>query len=172
MLSLGLMYRPHCGEESIGVLIVRIISAKLPMCVDSFVTLKLLPDKTKETTVVKQSMFNPVWDEIFLFQNVSLANLKTCNVLQVTLSHCSGKANIKTGFLQLGPTSSGEGKHWKDILENPGLEVKMEHVLGPYLKRDARKRNDEGCIAARKVIDINLEFHRTHIYTQGHIAIT
>ena len=119
MLLLGLMFRPHYAEQSMGVLFVRIISARLPVCVDTFVTLQLLPDRSKmgtQKTIVMRDRFNPMWDAIFLFQNVSLANLVSCNVLQITLSDCTGKKSIVTGFLHLRPTPNGDVRptKWMD----------------------------------------------------------
>ena len=154
MLLLGLMFRPHYGQQSTGVLLVRVISAKLPTTTDTFVTMTLLPNKTQngsQTTLVKSHAHSPIWNQIFAFQNVALANLKSYNVLQVTLSDCTGKKSIVAGFLRLGPTpkedvklekwmdsNEEECKHWKMMLGNCGMEVKMWHALSPWMEQKNR----------------------------------
>ena len=129
---------------------MRVISAKLPTTTDTFVTMTLLPNKPQngsQTTLVKSHTHSPIWNQIFAFQNVALANLKSCNVLQVTLSDCTGKKSIVAGFLRLGPTpkedvklekwmdsNEEECKHWEMMLGNCGMEVKMWHALSPWME--------------------------------------
>ena len=142
------------GEVTAGTLRVAIERAKhLPNIgcnshTDSFIRLFLLPDKTKNgvhKTKVKKNNLNPVWDEEFTYENVSLDELKTARGLEVSvLKHNMLFKDDVLGCLRLGPSAdvalkpcasmdanSEEVIHWEAMLKDPGKWVEHWHSLRP-----------------------------------------
>ena len=142
------------GEVTRGTLCVAIERAKhLPNIgcnrhMDSFIRWFLLPDKTKNgirKTQVKKNNLNPVWDEEFTYENVSLDELKTARGLEVSvLKHNMLFKDDVLGCLLLGPSAdvalkpcasmdanSEEVIHWKAMLKDPGKWVEHWHSLRP-----------------------------------------
>jgi len=164
MVNIGLMFRRHGDRESTGVLFVKVISARLPDCVDSLVSLQFLPHKDTRTytqeTAIQKKKFNPTWNQVFQFDNVSMADLKKSNALQVNVVDCVGEEDLVRGFLRLGMTLKSKQKsssridsveevssHWQRMLENQGKEIKMWHSLKDSTNADVHsniktKRND------------------------------
>ena len=155
MILIGLMFRPHSDGECTGVLYARVIIAKLPDCIDSLVSLqfshKIAGAGYTQETAIEKEKFNPTWNQIFQFVNVSLADLKKPNALQVTLVECTGKIDLVRGCLRLGMTTKSKGKcsqrigstnsHWQRMMENPGKEIKVWHSLEAASKEAAFSRS-------------------------------
>lgn len=159
-LQLALMFDPTPTKKgkSKGILHVHIKNAKsLPNMdtigyTDGFVRMSLLPNraKRKKTCVVNDDL-NPVWNEKFTFTNVSLDELSTERVLELTAwDHDTLSSNDFIGCLRLGPTpgsvegrhewmdsSTTEAKHWEDMLACPGQWAEATHSL--RLSMDPRK---------------------------------
>lgn len=121
---------------------------------DATVKLYLLPKHSstskKKTTVVKNSL-DPVWNEEFAYKSVSLKELKTERVLEVTVWDYDRRgSNDFIGGLRLGPNSEDSDKnidwmdstreevdHWEEMLSHPGEWIEYWHNLRPsmqYLK--------------------------------------
>lgn len=155
-LTLSLMFDPNPTKKrkDKGILHVKIQSAKgLPNMdtdglTDGFVKMSLLPDKTKrKKSRVVDNDLNPVWNQTFTFKNVSLDELTTQRVLELTVwDHDTLSSNDFIGALRLGPApnkvkdreewmDSGctEAKHWEDMLAHPGEWVESSHSLRPSM---------------------------------------
>ena len=97
---------------------------------DSFIRLFLLPDKTKNgvrKTQVKMNNLNPVWDEEFTYENVSLDELKTARGLEVSvLKHNMLFKDDVLGCLRLGPSADVALK----TLCKDGCQFRISYSLG------------------------------------------
>ena len=108
----------------------------------------MLPDKTKNElrkSQVKKNNVNPVWDEEFTYENVSLDELKTARGLEVSvLKHNMLFKDDVLGCLRLGPSAdvalkpcasmdanSEEVIHWEAMLKDPGKWVEHWNLLRP-----------------------------------------
>lgn len=115
---------------------------------DGFVKMSLLPNKagSKKSRVIKDDL-DPVWNEKFTFTNVTLSELSTQRVLELTVwDHDMMSSNDFIGGLRLGPTpskvegrqewmdsSSTEADHWEAMLAHPGEWVESSHSLRPSM---------------------------------------
>lgn len=162
---------PTRKGKSKGVLHVHVKNAKsLPNMdtigyTDGFVKMSLLPNrvKRKKTSVVNDDL-NPIWNEKFTFTNMSLDELSTQQVLELTVwDHDTLSSNDFIGCVRLGPTpgdvegkkewmdSSGtEAKHWKDMLAHPGEWVESTHSLRPSM--DPRKVDSPALVIEQEVL--------------------
>ncbi len=150
-LKLGLMFEPLGGKDKGTLHIIVEKAMSLPnMDViglsDGFVKLYLLPDKIfrkrKKTAVINDSL-NPVWNEEFVYENVTLDELSNERVLEVTVwDHDLLSSNDFIGSLRLGPSPHGAGKyeewmdssseesrHWEEMLTHKGKWVECWHSL-------------------------------------------
>ena len=110
----------------------------------------LLPDRStkgkRKTHVIKNSL-NPVWEERFGYEKVSLEELSRERVLEVTLWDLNkGASNEFIGGLRLGPAPGrapkhkewmdcigDEVSHWEAMLSRPGEWVEQWHILRPSM---------------------------------------
>ena len=92
---------------------------------------------------------NPVWMDRISYSDVSLEELSTERVLEVTVWHLHrGSSNEFIGGLRLGAlpgtvkggvtkewmdSSVKESTHWQDVLTRPGKWVEMLHSLRPTM---------------------------------------
>ena len=113
---------------------------------DGFVKCYLLPDKSssgkRKTSVIKNNL-NPVWEEKFTYEKVTLEELSRERVLEVTLwDFNKGSSNDFIGGLRLGPAPGratkhkewmdsigDEVSHWEAVLARPGEWVEQWHTL-------------------------------------------
>ena len=109
-----------------------------------FVECCLLPDNStrRKTTVIKD-MSSPSWKETFLFEKVTLEEIVTERVLEMTVWNFNeGGSNDFIGGLRLGPTPSEasrnkewmdsigeEAAHWEAMLARPGEWAEQWHTL-------------------------------------------
>ena len=155
-LTLSLMFDPNLTKKrkDKGTLHINIQSAiGLPNMdtdglTDGFVKMSLLPNKAKrkKSRVVSNDLA-PVWNEKFTFMNVTLDELATQRVLELTVwDHDTLSSNDFIGALRLGPTpskvegreewmdsGSTEAKHWEDMLARAGEWVESTHSLRPTM---------------------------------------
>ena len=156
---MGLKYRPDSGWKPTGTLVIDIKQAKeLPSMddytTDSVVKLYLLPNRKssgkRKTGVIKNSV-NPVWEEKFTFEDISLEELSCERVLEISVWNYDNSSHTFIGGLRLGPApgSAAEHKdwmdsigdevtHWEDMLANPGEWVEQWHTL----RSSMNPRND------------------------------
>lgn len=116
---------------------------------DSFVKCFLLPDKSssgkRKTGVIKNNN-NPVWDEVHVFEKLSLDDLTSRRVLEVAVwDYNKGSSSEFIGGLRIGPTpttmvhedwmdSIGEEvKHWEQAIARTGEWVEHSHTLRPSM---------------------------------------
>ena len=148
---MGLKYQPSDGSKKKGALIVEIRQAKdLPAMdghssTDSAVKLHLLPNRKssgkRKTGVIKNNL-NPVWEERFTYEDVSLEELSRERVLEVSVWNYDKSGNRFIGGLRLGPAPGSAEKHkdwmdsigdevtqWEDTLAHPGKWVEQWHTL-------------------------------------------
>ena len=150
-LRLSLMFAP--GEKGKGTLHINIHQAKeLPRMdpnglTDGVVKCHLLPDKSakgkRKTNVVKNNL-NPVWEEKFTYEKVTLEELSKERVLEACVCHNDPKGNnVVIGGIRLGSAPSGttskhkewmdsigeEVSHWEAMLTHPGEWVDHWHTL-------------------------------------------
>lgn len=114
---------------------------------DGLVKLFLLPDKSskgKRKTAVVKSSLNPIWEETFMYEKVSLEELSSKRVLEITVWN-NDKGSIKDEFvggLRIGPSvrmakihkewidsNEEEVSHWEEMLAHPGEWVERCHSL-------------------------------------------
>ena len=147
---MGLKYQPGDGSKSTGTLVIDVMQAKeLPSMddytTDSVVKLYLLPNRKssgKRKTVVVKNRVNPVWEEKFTFEDVSLEELSCKRVLEISVWSYDNSSHTFIGGLRLGPAPSSadehkdwmdsigdEVTHWEDMLANPGEWVEQWHTL-------------------------------------------
>lgn len=148
-IRLGLMFSLEGTETRKGTLHVAVKDAKSLDKIgqtDSFVKLYLLPEKTpkgkRKTAVIKNSL-NPVWEEQFTYEKVSVEDLSTVRVLEVTVwDFDRGSSNEFVGGLRIGPaphrvkqrnewmdSNQEEAGHWTAALTSPGKWVERWHSL-------------------------------------------
>ena len=113
---------------------------------DSYVKIYLLPDKSKKglrRTHIKRNNLNPVWNEKFVYEHVTLEKLKTAHVLEIAVLNRNilSKDDV-LGCLRLGPSAdmviepyewmdsnSREAFHWEVMLKESGKWVELYHPL-------------------------------------------
>ena len=156
---MGLKYQPESGSKPTGTLAIDILQAKeLPSMdhytTDSVVKLYLLPNQKssgkRKTGVVKNSV-NPVWEEKFTFEDVSLEELSSERVLEISVWNYDNSSHTFIGGLRIGPAPGSAAKHkdwmdsigdevthWEDMLANPGEWVEQWHTL----RASMNPRND------------------------------
>ena len=149
-LKLALKYVPSGGSKPTGTLVVDIKQAKeLPAMngetADSAVKLHLLPNRKssgkRKTGVIKNNL-NPVWEEKFTYEDVSLEELSCERVLEISIWNYEKSGNTFIGGLRLGPAPGSAAKHkdwmdsigdevthWEDMLARPGEWVERWHTL-------------------------------------------
>ena len=152
-LHMGLMFSPtpkHSPKS--GTLHIAVKSAKsLPNMddkgfTDGYVKLYLLPDKSgkgkRKTAIIKNNL-NPTWDEKFTYDKLSIDDLSSIRVLEVTVwDYDRGSTNDFVGGLRLGPApqhlktrkewmDSGKQEvwQWEEMLARPGEWVECWHPL-------------------------------------------
>ncbi len=112
---------------------------------DSFVKCYLLPDKSssgKRKTRVIQANSDPIWEESFTYEKLSLEELVSERGLEVTVwDFNKGSSNEFIGGLRIGPAPSvGKRKEWMDsigeelrqwesVVSNPGQWTNTWHTL-------------------------------------------
>ena len=150
-VRLALMFAPGGGKSG-GTLSVLIKQAKdlrnrsSKGLSDPYAKCYLLPDKSakgkRKTNVIKNNL-NPVWEERFTYEKVTLEELSKERVLEVTLwDFNKSSSNELMGGVRLGPTptkgakqkewmdSSGEEvSHWEAVMSKPGQWVEQWHTL-------------------------------------------
>ena len=117
---------------------------------DAFVKCYLLPDKShkgkRKTDVIKDNL-NPDWEEKFSYEKVSLQDLESNKVLEVTVwDFNKGSSSDFIGGLRLGPAPGravkhkewmdsigDEVTHWEAALARPGEWVEQWHTLRPSM---------------------------------------
>ena len=110
----------------------------------------LLPDHSsssskRKTGVVKNNL-NPVWEEKFAYHAISLQDLLSERVLELTLWQHDKHGNEFIGGLRVGgaPGRSprqqkwmdaigAEVSHWEEMLSQPGQWVEEWHTLRPSM---------------------------------------
>ena len=115
--------------------------------VDSFVKCYLLPDKSssgKRKTHVIKANSDPTWEESFSYEKLSLDELTSERVLEVTVWDLNkGSSNEFVGGLRLGPAPrevGGKRKEWMDsigeevgqwesMVSSPGQWIDVWHTL-------------------------------------------
>ena len=155
-LRLGLKFIPSDGSKPTGggTLLIDVKQAKeLPAMngetADSAVKLHLLPNRKssgkRKTGVIKNNL-NPVWEEKFTYENVSLEELSRERVLEISVWNYEKSGNTFIGGLRVGPSPGSvvaaaakpkdwmdsigdEVTHWKDMLARPGEWVEQWHTL-------------------------------------------
>ena len=112
---------------------------------DGFVKLYLLPDKSskgkRKTGVIKDSL-NPTWEQNFTYEKVTLEDLSTKRVLEITVWDHDKTSNDFVGGLRIGPvpnqvkqhkewidSNKDEASHWEQMLAHPGEWVERWHTL-------------------------------------------
>ena len=144
------MFAP--GEKGKGTLHVNIHQAKeLPRMdpnglTDGVIKCHLLPDKSakgkRKTGVIKNNL-NPVWEEKFTYEKVTLEELSKERVLEVCVCHNDPKGNnVVIGGVRLGLAPGAASKHkewmdaigdevshWEAMLAHPGEWVDRWHTL-------------------------------------------
>lgn len=152
MFSPGVTETRNGGRTTGGMLHVAVKDAKsLPNMdkkgqTDGFVKLYLLPEKNpkgkRKTAVIKDDL-NPVWEEEFTFEKVSVDDLSTGRVLEVTVwDFDRASTNEFVGGLRIGPapyrvkkrnewmdSNQEEAGHWTAALTSPGQWVERWHSL-------------------------------------------
>ncbi len=162
-LKLGLMFQPHptatptpssdaAGRGTLNILVKE--ARDLPAMnssglADTVVKCFLLPDHSsvskRKTGVVKNNL-NPVWEEKFGYEGVSLRELLSERVLELTLWHRDKHGNEFVGGMRMGgaPGRSphqqkwmdaigAEVSHWEDMLSQPGKWIEEWHTLRPSM---------------------------------------
>ena len=150
-LRVGLRYQPSDSSQKRGTLIVDVKQAKdLPAMdgvsgTDSAVKLHLLPNRKssgkRKTGVIKNNL-NPVWEERFTYEDVSLEELSRERVLEISVWNYDKSGNRFIGGLRLGPAPGSSEKHkdwmdsigdevthWEDMLAHPGQWAEHWHTL-------------------------------------------
>ena len=144
------MFAP--GEKGKGTLHVNIHQAKeLPRMdpnglTDGVIKCHLLPDKSikgkRKTGVIKNNL-NPVWEEKFTYEKVTLEELSKERVLEACVCHNDPKGNnVVIGGVRLGSAPGAASKHkewmdsigdevshWEAMLAHPGEWVDRWHTL-------------------------------------------
>ena len=149
-LKVGLKYLPSGGSKPIGTLVIDVKQAKeLPAMSgetsDSAVKLHLLPNRKssgKRKTGVLKNNLNPVWEEKFTYEDVSLEELSHERVLEISVWNYDKRGNTFIGGLRIGPAPGSATKHkdwmdsigdevthWEDMLARPGEWVEQWHTL-------------------------------------------
>lgn len=152
--------------KTYGKLLVHVIKAQqLPdrsdgVCIDGYAKMYLLPDKkgkTKQKTKVIKNSSNPNWNEKLEYDKVTLEQLTSTNVLEVTVwDHHVLSNNYCVGGIRLGPTPEPgvtedwvdsnmlEANQWKEMLSNPGQWFEYCHPMRPTMEyRDAAEIEEE-----------------------------
>ena len=146
------MFTPGGGKPGGGTLFVLIKQAS---CLqnrsskglsDPYAKCYLLPDKSvkgkRKTGVIKNNL-NPVWEERFTYEKVTLEELSKERVLEVTIwDFNKGSSNERMGGVRLGPAPAkglkhkewmdsigDEVSHWEAMLAHPGEWVDRWHTL-------------------------------------------
>ena len=149
-LKVGLKYLPSEGSKAKGSLVIDVKQAReLPAMdrdsTDAAVKLHLLPNRKssgkRKTGVIKNSL-NPIWEEKFTYEDVTLEELSHEQVLEVSVWNYDKSGNSFIGGLRLGPTPGSAAKHkdwmdsigdevthWEDMLASPGEWVEHWHTL-------------------------------------------
>ena len=147
-LVLALMFKPEGSKGGMGTLSVTVKQAhNLPnLDADAFVKCYLLPDKSakgkRKTGVIKNNL-NPVWEERFTYEKVTLEELSKERVLEVTVwDFNKGSSNDFIGGARLGSAPGMASKHkewmdsvgdevshWEAMLTHPGEWVEEHHTL-------------------------------------------
>ena len=145
------MFKPEdsrSGRAVVGTLSIAVKHAKnLPnLDTDAFVKCYLLPDKSakgkRKTGVIKNNL-NPVWEEKFTYEKVTLEELSKERVLEVTIwDFNKGSSNDFIGGVRLGSLPGAASKHkewmdsigdevshWEAMLAHPGEWVEEKHSL-------------------------------------------
>ena len=148
----------HRGHIRKGVasLLIRIHQAQeLPKMnplglADATVKCYLLPNRSsggkRKTKVIKNNL-NPVWDEEFKYDFLTVNELSTERVLEVTVWDFDRRgSNDFIGGLRLGPAPGRATKpkewmdsigeevtHWETALSRPGEWVEFSHTLRPTM---------------------------------------
>lgn len=148
-LRLGLQFEPVEASKprfngSLHLHVESLLHQNNHSFTSTVVTISLLPNKKDTTTA-----FNPVWNERFTFENVTLEELGTRRVLELTMVGYDRLGNSHfAGGIRLGshPTPADqeppewmdsndkESKHWDDMLAQPGEWVESHHVLRPSMR--------------------------------------
>ena len=150
-LKVGLKFNPSgAGSNANGTLVIDIKQAKsLPAMnangTNSVVKLYLLPNRKssgkRKTGVIKHSL-NPVWEEKFTFEDVTVDELSYAKALEVSVWNNEKISHTFIGGLRIGPAPGSGGKqydwmdsvndevtHWEDMLACPGEWVEQWHTL-------------------------------------------
>lgn len=139
--------------NTIGTLFVHVNEATDLLCTDltgntnPFVRSFLLPNTSlrgKRKTKVINGELNPVWNEVINYNYVTLEDLLTERVLELTVWDSDRRGeNCFMGGIRLGPaayleseveeewmdSSEDEASHWNQMLSQPGEWVKWNHTL-------------------------------------------
>lgn len=163
-LKVAIKYVPDASNKKIdpklkrGSLFVSVIgAAELPIMnlnghTDASVRIYLLPKQStfskRKTKVVKDTL-NPTWNEQFEYRLVSLEDLRTKRVLELTVWDYDRRGcNDFIGCLRLGPNPDSSDKHrkewmdstareveqWEAMLACPGEWIEYEHDLRPSIE--------------------------------------
>lgn len=162
-LKVAIKFCPYDSKESVrqglgkGVLYVSVKEATgLPQMdpnglTDAMVKMYLLPSRlniTKKKTRVINNDLNPIWNEEFEFRRVSLEDLRSSRVLELTVWDYDRRGcKDFIGCLRLGPNPSScsspregwmdsageEVVQWEAMLSNLGEWMEQEHCLRPLI---------------------------------------
>ena len=149
-VRVGLKYLPSESSKTKGSLVIDVKQAReLPAMdgnsTDAAVKLHLLPNRKssgkRKTEVIKKTL-NPVWEETFTYDDVTLEELSRERVLEVSIWNYDKSGNTFVGGLRLGPAPTSVAKHkdwmdstrdevihWEDMLAHPGEWVEHWHTL-------------------------------------------
>ena len=150
------MYSPYHDQKK-GSLFIKIKEATglLQMnpqgLTDSAVRIFLLPKRNpyskKKTKCIKNTL-DPVWNEDFEYKYVTLEELKSSRVLELSLWDYDRRGcNDFIGCVRLGPTpdetnsiskdwmdsTDSEANHWTEMLAHPGEWMEACHELQPSI---------------------------------------
>lgn len=139
---------------------------------DATVKIYLLPNQSssgkRKTRVVNHNL-NPVWNELFTYENVYMEDISSGRVLEVTVWDYDRRgSNDLIGGVRMGPhpdtlphlledwvdSTGDEVTHWEAMLANPGEWVEQWHTLRPSMepasKYSSSKRAVKSTIANRE----------------------
>jgi len=188
-LRLGLLYTLGEKDSKRGTLTVLVRQAKeLPIMdpnglANAAVKCYLLPDRSasgkRKKGVIKNNL-NPVWEEQFVYKNVTLGELSGERVLEVTVWDYDKHGNEFIGGLRLGPTpfhaakhkdwmdSIGEEiSHWESMLAHPGEWVEHWQTLRTTM---VPRKLDLSSVPPLQVIPLNPFTRDGYLYITLHVS--
>ena len=90
---------------------------------------KTAPTWKFQTQIIWETLA-PVWNEVFIVEDVMEADLKKMSVQMVVhdASRVPGKSRA-LAQIRIGPDMAYDKFHWEEMMANPGELIKMTHAL-------------------------------------------